>query len=203
MRTLMLWMAVCVLMLACAVAQSAQFRVVGSEEVDQGVKVIGPPSRFMEDVTRYDRPRADKMPVPQVKVTRQTYLEFIPKDSAYGAEAICNNTDRGIYGVRHAFPALAQYAATGNKRYEEAIKKCLKFYEKAVRERVAKNKWHEQYMHAPTLLCMYRRIFKEGRRRTRNGSNSFTCGFAAPCTCGAGRSTSGAAPCTGLPARAS
>jgi len=161
MRTLMFWMAVCVLVLACAVAQSAQFKVVDSEAGDQGVRVIGPPSRFMEDVTRYDRTRADKTPVPQVKVTRQTYLEFIPKDSAYGAEAICNNTDRGIYGVRHAFPALAQYAATGNKRYEEAIKKCLKFYEKAVRERVAKNKWHQQYMFAPTLLCMYRRIFKE------------------------------------------
>ena len=157
----MLWMAVGMLAVGWVVAQGAQFGVVDAEAEDQGVQVIGPPSRFMEDVTRYDLPRADRALVPQVKVTRQSYLDFIPPDSPYGGEAICSNPDRGQYGVRHSFPALAQYAASGEKRYAEAIKKSLKFYEKAIREQVARDKWHSQYMHAPTLLCMYRRVFAE------------------------------------------
>ncbi|OPZ85088.1 MAG: hypothetical protein BWY76_01562 [bacterium ADurb.Bin429] len=123
---------------------------------------IGPTNRFMEDATRYMAdPPADKALVPQVKVTRQSYRDFITDASQYGPVAIKDGPDRGVYGVRHAFPALVHYDATADKVLGEGIKKTLRYAEKAVRAWVAKNgeKGHEYYMFEPTLLCMYRAVF--------------------------------------------
>jgi len=125
----------------------------------QAVENIGPSSRFMEDVSRYDLPPASLSMPKQVKVTRQSYLDFIDAKSVYGIEAITNNPKRGVYGVRHAFPALAQYDAHPDPRHAEAIKKCLHNFDAAVREVVRQHGWHEAYMHDPTLLCMYRKVF--------------------------------------------
>ncbi|MHB9131023.1 MAG: hypothetical protein ACYDBB_08040 [Armatimonadota bacterium] len=141
----------------------AEFTVKGDTAADNGVQMVVPTSRFMEDPLRYGvTPPADKALPKQVTVTRQSYLEFIPKDSQYGAESMAANPlGRGVYGVRHAFPALMQYDATGDKRYADAIKKALHVFDKTLRDNVAKNPTigHEMYMHEPTLLCMYRKVF--------------------------------------------
>jgi hypothetical protein len=42
-----------------------------------------------------------------VAVTRQSYVDYIYPESVYGPNAIRAGPDRGQYGVRHAFPALA------------------------------------------------------------------------------------------------
>jgi len=128
----------------------------------KSVKIAGRNCRFMEDLTRYDpQQRADRMLQPQVPVTRQSYLDFIYEESTYGPQAIASGPDRGQYGVRHAFPALAHYAATGDKELAKGIKKTLRFYDKKIRQFVADSKWHSQYMFDPTLLCMYRRVFQQ------------------------------------------
>ncbi len=132
----------------------------GSQEAEPAIEVIGPPSRFMEDITRYTQPPAWRSLPIQVPVTRQSYLGFIAPDSSYGVAAIAKNPDRGLYGPRHAFPALAQYDASGDPRQAGAIKTCLRHFDAAVRDVVRQRKWHECYMHEPTLLCMYRKVFK-------------------------------------------
>jgi hypothetical protein len=126
----------------------------------QSIENIGPPSRFMEDVSRYEAPPASQSIPKQVKVTRQSYLDFIDAKSNYAIDAIIRNPNRGQYGVRHAFPALAQYDAHPDPRAAEAIKKCLRNYDAAIHETVRKKKWHEAYMFDPTLLCMYRKVFQ-------------------------------------------
>ena len=122
------------------------------------VEVIGPPCRFMEDITRYQVPPADKTPLRLGAVTRQSYLDFIAAASIYGITAIAANPDRGQYGVRHAFPALAHYDAAPDPRRAVVLKTCLKFYEKALRKQVEEHHWHEAYMHDPALLCFYRQV---------------------------------------------
>ena len=126
---------------------------------EPAVEVLGPPGRFMEDVTRYEQPPAARSLPKLVPVTRQSYLAFIDKDSTYGLAAIANHPDHGIYGVRHAFPALAQFDAGGDARQAEVLKTCLRYYETAVRQVVKEHGWHECYMFDPTLLCMYRKVF--------------------------------------------
>lgn len=123
------------------------------------VENIGPPSRFMEDVSRYELPPAAQSLAKQVPVTRQSYLDFIGTNSTYGIEAIVRKPDRGHYGVRHAFPALAQYDAHPNPRHAEALKRCLRCFESALRDEVRQHQWHEAYMYDPTLLCLYRHVF--------------------------------------------
>ena len=125
------------------------------------VENLGPPSRFMEDVTRYEVPPAPQSLAKQVKVTRWSYLDFIGSNSTYGIEAIVRHPDHGHYGVRHAFPALAQYDARPDPRHAEAIKQCLRFFESAIRDEVRQRQWHEAYMFDPTLLCLYRKVFTD------------------------------------------
>ena len=122
------------------------------------VETIGPPARFMEDVTRYDLPPAPKTLPKLLPVTRESYLDFIGSDSGYGIKAIAEHLDRGIYGVRHAFPALAQFDAKPTPAAADTIKRCLHYYDAAVHALVERSKWHECYMHDPTLLCMYRKV---------------------------------------------
>ncbi|MEE8450569.1 MAG: hypothetical protein V3R99_01605 [Thermoguttaceae bacterium] len=126
------------------------------------VQVVGRNGRFMEDLTRYDpQQRADRMLRSQVAVTRQSYLDFIYDDSTYGAKAMASGPDRGQYGVRHAFPALAHYAASGDARLARGIKSTLHAYDRNIRRQVAEQNWQQQYMFDPTLLCMYRRVFQQ------------------------------------------
>lgn len=135
------------------------FMVHDVRAAEQAVDVIGPPCRFMEDLTRYEQPPAARLLPKLVPVTRQSYLDFIEKDSSYGIEAIARNPDRGLYGVRHAFPALAQYDVTGDARQAAVLKTCLRHFDTAVRRLVHERRWHECYMFEPTLLCMYRKVF--------------------------------------------
>lgn len=153
--------------LLCALTLSihaAEVTVTDDPRDAQGPHWLGPPARYMEDVLRYrKRPKADKALRKPETATRQDYLGFIGSDSSYGAEAIAANPDRGPYGVRHAFPALAQYDADPKDRYAEAIKKCLRLYGQTLRERHENNEHSITYGQAhydPWLLCLHRKIFK-------------------------------------------
>jgi hypothetical protein len=120
---------------------------------------IGPDSHFPVDASRYQTVTPPSLPRKGAGgLGRRSYLEFIPAESSYGIRAITNNPDRGVYGVRHATPALAQYDAKPEASAAEAIKRCLHFYETAVRAIVDKKGWHEQYMFDPTLLCLHRKV---------------------------------------------
>jgi hypothetical protein len=128
----------------------------------KGVKVVGRPCRFMEDVTRYDPDRrADKLLRKPEAVTRESYRAFIYPESTYGPKSIAGGPDRGQYGVRHAFPALVHYAATGDKAIGRGIKQTLRHYDRKIHAFVADKGWHSQYMFDPTLLCMFRKVFRE------------------------------------------
>ena len=61
-------------------------------------------------------------------MTRQSYLDYISTDGRYTAEAIGKHPDHGPYSVGHSFPALAQFDATGDKRYAATLKQCLRFF---------------------------------------------------------------------------
>ncbi|MHB9026560.1 MAG: hypothetical protein ACYC7E_20700 [Armatimonadota bacterium] len=159
MRSFICLLLAVLLLPACA----AELTVTPPGAPASGPVLVAPVSRFMEDATRYAGPPADKILPTPVKVTKQSYLEYIPKDSQYGVESISANPNgRHRFGVRHAFPALAQYDANPDPRYAAGIKQCLRVFDKTVREEVEKNPghWHEYYMHEPTLLVVYRQVFK-------------------------------------------
>jgi len=154
---------------------AAPVTVTRSDKDGPDVRILAPDGRFMEDISRYrqDR-RADKTMPKLVPVTRDSYLAFIPKkNNTYGPEAIRTGPDRVQYGVRHAFPALCHYHATGDKELAKGIKKTLRFYEKKLRQWVRERKWHSNYMHDPTLLCMYRKVFKEKNNWTAEDERWF------------------------------
>ncbi|MFC1806636.1 hypothetical protein ACFL09_06640, partial [Planctomycetota bacterium] len=118
--------------------------------------------RFMEDTTRYDpERRADKLLRKPEKVTRQSYLDFIYPESTYGPKSIRSGPDRGQYGVRHAFPALVHFTATGDAELAKGIKQTLRHYDRKIHQFVADRGWHSQYMFDPTLLCTFRKVFQD------------------------------------------
>jgi len=148
--------------LAAASARAADVTVGEGGKKAPAVRDLTAPKHYMPDLTRYDtQKRADKLLGKPKPVTRQDYLAFIYEESPYAPKAIIETPDRGHYGVRHAFPALAHYAASGDKALGRAIKKCLRLYDTAVRNDVKKDGWQWRYMHDPTLLCMYRKVFQE------------------------------------------
>jgi len=147
--------------LAAHVCSAAEFAVTRADAADAGPGLVGPPTRFMVDPMRYDpQKRADRMTRRPGPVSRQSYVDYIYEDSTYGPKSIRTGPDRGQYGVRHAFPALVHYDATGDAELGAGIKKTLAFYEAAIRKQVQEKKWHSKYMHDPTLLCMFRRVFQ-------------------------------------------
>ncbi|HEY3416700.1 MAG TPA: hypothetical protein VGM23_07435 [Armatimonadota bacterium] len=159
MRILFVYLLAIILLPACA----AELTVTPPGATASGPVLLAPTSRFMEDATRYNHPSADKVLPKLVTVTKQSYLEYIPKDSQYSAEVISANPNtRGHFGVRHAFPALAQYDANPDPRYAAGIKQCLRVFDKTVRAEVEKQPghWHEYFMYEPTLLVVYRQVFK-------------------------------------------
>jgi hypothetical protein len=144
-----------------AAAGASRVRFGASHESDPFAPVegrdIGPASRFPVDASRYEGQPASRMTWRQVPVTRRSYLDFIPVDGSYSIAAIKSHPDHGVYGVRHATPALAQYDANPTSEAAEVIKLCLSYYGDAVRKIVERTGSHEQYMFEPTLLCLHRK----------------------------------------------
>jgi len=62
--------------------------------------------------------------VPRSPVTRKTYIDFCRP----AAKQFLSGPDHGRYGVRHALPALAVFAAEGDPKLGAGIKKTLRHY---------------------------------------------------------------------------
>jgi len=75
--------------------------------------------------------------VPSTPVTRKTYVDYVKQQ--LDPESLVGGPNRGQYGPRHALPALAVYAYGGERRYGEAIKKAIKFYDAWVQSEVEKH----------------------------------------------------------------
>ena len=179
MRIKKISIVVYIALLATGQGIAGQVTVVKTGQSDAGVKVVTPDYRFGEDFTRFDEEtQADNILRTPPKVTRRSYIDFIYKDSPYGVQSMIVGPNRGVYGVRHSFPALAQYDAlrTAEKDpdcglvpdwlsgYDAAelgagIKKTLRLYDKALRRLVADRGWHAQFIYDPALLLMHRKTF--------------------------------------------
>lgn len=69
-----------------------------------------------------------------VTVTRKVYVDFATKE--LDPESLVGNPNRSQYGPRHALPALAIYSLTGDRKYGEAIKSSLKFYDQWIQQEI-------------------------------------------------------------------
>ncbi|HGE70569.1 TPA: hypothetical protein ENX78_07025 [Candidatus Poribacteria bacterium] len=69
-----------------------------------------------------------------IVVTRNVYVDFVTQE--LNPESLVGNPNRGQYGPRHSLPALAVYALTGDKKYGEAIKSSLRFYDQWLQEEI-------------------------------------------------------------------
>lgn len=145
--------------------RAGQFAVAADAGREDSLRWIGSHARFMEDLERYNvRPQADRALAQPQRATRQDYLQFIDTQSPYGILAIVRNPNRGVYGYRHAFPALAQYDADPQPGYAEAIKASLRHYGQAVRERHRENPHSITFaatMWTPWLLRLHRDAFRK------------------------------------------
>lgn len=76
------------------------------------------------DAARYQPRDPANLTVPRRPVTRKDYVDLV-RPFAQGFEA---GPDRGMYGPRHALPALAVFSLEGDLKLGEGIKKTLRHY---------------------------------------------------------------------------
>lgn len=145
-------------------ARSGEFEVVEPKRATPKVQRIGPPTYYALDKARYhefrQHPPDRRYPIPQQKITRETYYKWL-EDS--GHIDYVDNADRhGIYGPRHLTPVLAAYVKTGERRYGDACITMLKAYHESLKQAVAKDGWHSNYMDEPGYIGLYRRYLTKG-----------------------------------------
>lgn len=74
------------------------------------------------------------------EINRKVYVDFVVKE--INPQSLVDNPNRGQYGPRHALTALALYNLTGERRYGEAIKQSLKYYDLWMQEEIKANGAH-------------------------------------------------------------
>ena len=99
-------------------------------------------------------------PIPQLLVTRATYQKWL-QFSGHLRYAD-NPAARGQYGPRHLLPVLAEYAATGDRRYGEACIEMLKAFHLWIREEVARKGWHDLFCQELGYIGLYREYLIKG-----------------------------------------
>lgn len=149
------------LLLATGGALAAEFQVVPAGTPGSAVERIAPPTYYMQDLDRYNRPTPDAYhrPWKEQPVTRETYMKWLDES---GHLRYADSPQHGVYGPRHLMPVLAKYVQTGDAKYGQACLAMLKDYEQWMRAAVKKDGWHSNYMHEPTLLGLYARHLSQG-----------------------------------------
>lgn len=99
--------------------------------------------------------------VPYRPVKRADYVELLRPYAAGPQGDFAQGPDRGQYGPRHALPALAVFAHTGDRALGEGIKQTLRHYGRWVDEQIAKEKGVFS-MEGATYLAVH---FRELRAR--------------------------------------
>ena len=79
--------------------------------------------------------------IPQIKVTRDTYLQEV---DAYPPEAIAKNPNRGMSGPQIFTPILAKYVQTSDSRWGIACIALKAFHEEMLKQ-VVTRKWFRQF----------------------------------------------------------
>ncbi|MBM4085886.1 MAG: hypothetical protein FJ272_13945, partial [Planctomycetes bacterium] len=126
---------------------------------------IGPPTYYIQNVQRYAE-RTDPVryyPVPQDKVTRDTYYQWLEDSGHFGYADGEGPKKHGRYGPRHFMPVLAKFVKTGDAKLGDACVTMLKTYHQWMQDEVAKTGWHSQFIDEPSFLGMYRRHLSAGR----------------------------------------
>lgn len=128
-----------------------------------------PSTRYAIDVERYrfgtnpDPKDPAFYPIPQIKVTRDTYLQ---KVDAYHPEVIAKNPNRGMSGPQIFAPVLAKYVQTFNSRWSNACIAMLKAFHQEMLKQVATRKWFWQFEHPAALIPLYRKHLIAGGAMT-------------------------------------
>jgi hypothetical protein len=106
---------------------------------------------------RYQPRDPSGLTVPRTPVTRKDYVDLV-RPMARGFDA---GPDRGMYGPRHALPALAVFALEGDVKLGHGIKRTLRHYADWVHGQIKKEKGVFS-MEGPTLCAFY---FRELRKQ--------------------------------------
>jgi len=132
-------------------------------EMEQEVQRLGPPTYYMQDLSRLDR--YQKQPperydsIPQHPVNRQTYFQWLADAGAF--VAIDNPEKHGPYGPRDHMPVLAKFVESGDRKYADACIRMLKAYHTWLKHEVEAKGWHNMYMDEPGYIGLYRRYLGE------------------------------------------
>ena len=116
-----------------------------------------PSTRYAIDVERYrfgsslDHTDPAFYPIPQIKITRDTYLQEV---DACRPEAITKNPNRGMSGPQIFAPVLAKYVQTSDSRWGIACIAMLKAFHKEMLKQVATRKWFWQFEHPAALTSL-------------------------------------------------
>ena len=130
-----------------------------------------PSTRYAIDVERYRFASSPNhtdpafYPIPQIKVTRDTYLQEV---DAYRPEAIAKNPNQGMSGPQIFAPVLAKYVQTSDSRWGIACIAMLKAFHKEMLKQVATRKWFWQFEHPAALIPLYRKHLIAGGAMTGN-----------------------------------
>lgn len=124
---------------------------------DEGTKAAKTPAYAAGWSDRQAKRDPKTLTVPYRPVTREDYIKLV-RPYAAGFE---HGPDRGQYGPRHALPALAVFARTGDRALGEGIKKTLRHYGRWVDAEIAREKGVFS-LEGATLLAIH---FRELRRK--------------------------------------
>lgn len=94
-----------------------------------------------------------------IAVTSKIYADFTAQE--LNPDGLVGNPNRGQYGPRHALPALAIYSFTGDKKYGEAIKSSLKFYDQWLQQEIENQGAHFSW-EGPYLCGFHIQKLREG-----------------------------------------
>jgi len=152
------------LVMFVATSFAGDFRVTADAGDVARVERVGPPTQYMPHLDRYSEqvPDAYHYPIPQEKITRETYLKWI-EDSGHLSYAEGDApTKHGQYGPRHFTPVLAKYVQTKDPKLADAMIRMLKAYDQWIRDEVKRSGWHSQFIDEPAYLGLYRKYLSEG-----------------------------------------
>lgn len=151
---------VCLFLLAAVNAGPA----LGVEPPRGAGEAAGPSPVFMPDVNRYATYRAappeKRCPIPNLPVSRETYFRWLEFSRHFGYADHAET--HGVYGPRHYLPVLAKYVQSGEEKYGQACLRMLEQFDNVVREKAAKDGWHEMFGPELPYLGIYRRYLVSG-----------------------------------------
>ena len=130
-----------------------------SERAWAQVDRVGPPNQNFIDVERFrfgttDMSNPDFYPVPQDKITRDTYMRAI---DAANPRALAARPDRGAQGPVQFLPVLAKYVQTEDPVWGRAIIAMLKHYHVSLKKTAAERKWFWDFEWPVTAMPLYRK----------------------------------------------